>query len=213
MKFVTHNISTKTKPKTLSEIFKAAQTQAALSKTASSKEKEVKVAGAVAPKTSKSVEVEIKIAEEKEHKGKGGASDEAASSGQLDVEPLHQEGESTNQEKVHTDKKESSEVLVSTKAAESPAGKAKKEEGEAESSGQLKVEPLHQKGESTQQKPGDLDTMKTDKEKKEAKGKPKVQKAAFKKIAELTPEEKEFLRGVWRNFWPEKYIDAILTPQ
>jgi hypothetical protein len=200
MKFVTHTISTKTKPKTLSEVFKAAQTRAALNKTASAKQ-DTKVASKV-----EEPEVVVKVAEE--DKKKGGASDEAESSGQLKVEPLHQEGESTNQEKVHTNKKESAEVAA-TKAAESPAGKAVKEKDEGESSGQLKVEPLHQEGESTGDKPGDLDTQKSDK--KKAKVQQKVnKKAGFTRISELTAEEKDFLRGVWSNFWTKKFIDAIL---
>jgi len=60
--------------------------------------------------------------------------DEADSSGQLDVEPLHQEGESTTMPKNGPSAKK--EAVAS-------------EADEADSSGQLDVEPLHQEGEST----------------------------------------------------------------
>jgi hypothetical protein len=45
--------------------------------------------------------------------------------------------------------------------------------------------------------------------KSEAKSEKKT-KVAFKKIAELTPKQKEFLRKVWSMYWPKQFIDALL---
>lgn len=228
MKFVTNTISTKSKVPTLSEMFKAAKTQAALSKTASAQApvreagkgdfggKKAPPFGKGGKPGAKEEETEIEVADEKkkpfkkaeseekaeksEKSEKGGASDEAESSGQLDVEPLHQKGEST-QEKPGD--------LETMKTKEAGKGDKKSDKDEAESSGQLDPEPLHQKGESTQEKPGDLETMK----KKESAAAGKKKTAGYKKVAELTTEEKEFLRANWSNFWPKKFIDAILSPQ
>ena len=86
----------------------------------------------VAVKTAAVAVPQVKVAEQ----------DEADSSGQLDVEPLHQEGESTTMPKNGPSaKKESAEG-----AGASPTGA---DADEADSSGQLDVEPLHQDGEST----------------------------------------------------------------
>lgn len=239
-KFITNSISTRSKVPTLSDIVKAAQTKAAMEKSAQEAVQGVvktasaapvkpapKVAGEAgkgnaanltAPKfgpggkkvtkdTDKEVvdekteaaakaakakkagtDVRVKVAEDKE---------EGESSGQLDVEPLHQDGESTG--------KKPGSLDTQKKAAEGEGEGKLSDKDEADSSGQLDVEPLHQKGESTQEKPGDLDTMK----KSEAKSGKKT-KVAFKKIAELTPKQKEFLRKVWSMYWPKQFIDALL---
>jgi hypothetical protein len=120
--------------------------------------------------------------------------DEAKSSGQTDAKR-----NPGNDPKVEGGKKG---------GGSSKAGKGEGKSDEAESSGQLEVEPLHQEGESTQQKPGKLDTMKENAEKVEAKS-----KASWKKTAELTPKEKTFLRGVWSMYWPKEFIDSILDAQ
>lgn len=75
-------------------------------------------------------------------KKEAGKADEADSSGQLDVEPLHQKGESTTMPKNGPSAKKES---TDGKGA-SPTGA---DADEADSSGQLDVEPLHQDGEST----------------------------------------------------------------
>jgi hypothetical protein len=226
MKFVTNTISTKTKVPTLAEMYKAAQTQAALSKSASAKPKVVKTASkAVA---AEEVEIELKVA------GRGNVSN----FGDKKAKPFGKKDEAVEvevEDKEEKEEKKEAKATLVLKVAE---------EEEAESSGQLEVEPLHQEGESTGKKPGGLDTQKNEKAKGgEGKGKkegcdeaessgqpeaeaklvnhPKVdkdagakggKKLAFKKIAELTAEEKEFLRGVWSNFWPKAFIDAILKP-
>ena len=89
------------------------------------------------------------------------------------------------------------------KSEESSGGGSggKKKSDEAESSGQLDVEPLNQKGESTGEKPGSLDTQ---------KGKQAANKGKFVAIAALSNKQKEFLRRVWSTYWPKEFIDAIL---
>ena len=73
---------------------------------------------------------------------------------------------------------------------------------EAESSGQLKNEPLCQKGES--EKPSAV----TDKNKKtEAKT------VSFVKIAKLNDKTKAMLKTYWSNLYPAEYVDAMLTDQ
>lgn len=179
MKLVTNTIYTKKVP-TLSEMFKAARTQAALEKTASKEEPVVKTASA-------EVQPQVKVAEEKQETKK--EKDEGESSGQLKVEPLHQEGESTGQKpgKLDTQK-------TDTTASKGEGKKGDKEE--AESSGQL--EP--------KKNPNNEPEM----PKKDAGAKQQVKTATFTRVAKLTPQEKTFLRDVWSNFWPKAYIDAIL---
>jgi hypothetical protein len=221
-KFITNSISTSSKVPTLSDIVKAAQTKAAMEKAAKSANSDVVKTASTAPvkeagekgksnpknltapkfgpggKATKEEGTEVdakakkagapanvKVAEEKE---------EGESSKQLDVEPLHQKSDKGE----NADKKKA------------PSSGKTKSDGEGESSGQLDVEPLHQKGESTQEKPADLDTMKTE-SKKEAKSGNKTKVANFKKIAELTPKQKEFLRKVWSMYWPKSFIDSILA--
>lgn len=231
MKFVTNTISTKSKVPTLAEMYKAAQTKAAMSKSASAVKPpvtktaskveaveeieipiEVKTAkgnvsnfgdkkappfGKKDDKKGKKVEVEIEVEDKKASspkavkKAEKGESDEAESSGQLDVEPLHQKGESTGEKPCNLDTQK-------TDKAPSGGGKSKGEGDEAESSGQPEAEAKL------------VNEPKVD---KDAGAKDRVKKIALKKIAELTAEEKDFLRGVWGNFWPKAFIDAILKPQ
>lgn len=90
-------------------------------------------------KTASSAKEVVKTAEKKEKK------DEGKSSGQLDVEPLHQEGESTTMPKAGPSAKKED-----ASSGKKEASEKKEKKDEAETSGQLKVEPLHQKGESTE---------------------------------------------------------------
>jgi len=69
----------------------------------------------------------------------------------------------------------------------------------AESSGQLDVEPLHQKGES--EKPGDLS-----KKEKEASDDHK-----FVKIAKLNAKTRTFLRDYYSTYYPPEFVEALLA--
>jgi hypothetical protein len=160
MKFVHTFISTKSKVPSLSDIVKAAQTKAAMqsapatTKTASAapvKEAGEKGKGNIknltAPKFGKpdkekeeeiEVEVEAEVATKKTKKA-ASEKEEGESSGQPEAEA----------KLVNEPKKPEG-------AKSTGGGKKKSDSDEGESSGQLDVEPLHQKGESTQEKPGSL---------------------------------------------------------
>ena len=74
---------------------------------------------------------------------------------------------------------------------------------EAASSGQLDVEPLHQKGES--QKPS---AVTVENKKTEAAKAP-----TFVKVAKLDSKTKSMLKAYWDNLYPAEYVDAMLTDQ
>jgi hypothetical protein len=115
-----------------------------------------------------------------------------------------EEGESSGQLEPKKNPNNEPEKPEGSKAT---GGKGKGgESDEGESSGQLDVEPLHQEGESTGTKPGDLDTQKS--EKKEATQK---KEARFVRVGELTDKQKEFLRKTWSLYWPKSFIDALLA--
>jgi len=108
---------------------------------------------------------------------------EEKSSGQQEVEPLHQEGESTS--KVGKKKEGKKSSSKTTKC-------------EQKSSGQLDVEPLHQEGESTP-KVG---------KKKEASI---STNGKFVKISNLNKEQEDYLRKYYSMYYPTEFVDALLT--
>jgi hypothetical protein len=127
--------------------------------------------------------------------------EEEKSSGQLDIEPLHQEGESTPKvEKKKDGKGEAKKASVKKETIEKVA-----EECETESSGQLEVEPLHQEGEST---------PKVEK-KKDGKGENKKASIStggkFVKISNLNSEQESYLRKYYSMYYPTEFVDALLT--
>ena len=167
----------------------------------------------------------VKVAEEK---------DEADSSGQLDVEPLHQEGESTTMPKNGPSAK---------KDSGSKEKVAEKEKDEADSSGQPeaegklvndpKVPTKEEKGGSAEEevkkagikgncskcgKPNflckgkcsgeesDDDDKKEDKEDKEAS-----KTVKFVKIANLDDKNKSFLKEYWRQLFGDDYANALIA--
>jgi hypothetical protein len=165
---------------------------------------------------------------------KTASKEDEVSSGQLDVEPLHQKGDSEC-------------------APKSKGGKSK-EDDEAEGSGQLEVEPLHQKGESEkaaesnkETKQAGSDCMDGDEDDKEDKDEDKkdddkeekdedkdddgltegqkklpeaLQKAIKDKkastngklivLAKLTPDQRKMLATYWGNLYDKEYVDALL---
>lgn len=137
-----------------------------------------------APKMQKTAS--IKVAEEV----KVAENEEAESSGQLDVEPLHQKGESTP--KVGKDKEKES----------SASGKMKKEDKEGEDSKQPEWEGKKENNndpESGKHRAGDGDQKKASKSTK------------FVKIANLDDKTKSFLRKYWESLYPKEYVDAMIA--
>ncbi len=114
--------------------------------------------------------------------------DEAETSGQLKVEPLHQDGESNK----------GSDITGKNKKVEASGSNS---DDKAETSGQLKVEPLHQTGEST----GKETKKEEKKEDKEANSTTHVVK-----LAKLDSKTREFLKSYWGNLYPPDYVEAML---
>ncbi len=189
MKMISNRISTKTNTMSLSEWAKTARTQAALTKTASTKapakvaEKDKKCEkcgcfpckeGCVGCTASAKTEAKVSAkTETKVVKAEGGKSDEAESSGQLEPKA-----------------NPNNDPKVDGKANPTAKGGTKKNDEQGPDSGQPKAEAKlvnHPKVE-------------------EAKSKGK-----YVKVANLTGKQKEFLRKVWSNYWPSEFIDALLT--
>ena len=178
-------------------------------------------------------EVEIKIAAEEK--------DEADSSGQLDVEPLHQKGESTP--KIGKPKES---------GGSAPPAKAAAEKDEADSSKQPEWEGKKEHNndpEAGKHREGDGDQKKSEAAEEEIKEASKCSccdkkcksckdcksckscKAArgclasdksetktaatemprFVKVANLNDKSKTWLRKYWRNLYPEAYVEAMLA--
>ena len=252
MHLMTNTIYTKSKVPTLSEVFKAARTQAALAdKTASTSgtvktaaniaqvQQEVREAGhpgkgnpknLTAPKYLPGGKKENKDNEKEKNDGDAGELEkDSCTCGKAGCKKCNaakiaslqrraaeeEEGETSGQPqaeaKLHNDPNKDPKINEGKKGG----SKGTPESEEGESSGQIDVEPLHQKGESNGEKPGSLDTMKGKGEGKEAKTVANALKktARFKRFAELTPKQKEFLRGVYSIYWPKAFIDALLEPQ
>ena len=128
--------------------------------------------------------------------------EEAESSGQLDVEPLHQKGESTNQPKG------------------SDAGEKEKpvSSGQPEAEGKLTNDPKVEKEAKTiDKKEDEIEIEKKDKDKKEeVKAENKETKTAVKekkyvKLANLDEKSKSFLREYWLKQYPVEFVDAMLA--
>ena len=100
---------------------------------------------------------------------------------------------------------------------------AKKDGGsdEAESSGQLKVEPLHQKGESVKpsavndgNKKVEVGGTKEKVEKKEDKKEDKeaaVKSGKFIRLAKLDGTTRAWLKEYWSNLYPPEYVEFMLA--
>jgi len=124
--------------------------------------------------------------------------DKEESSDQLDVEPLHQEGESEEASKVNDKNKEAKNKNETKKAKAKKQNKKAKKENKEESSDQLDVEPLHQEGESE--------------EGSKVNGKKKESNSYFKtvKVAKLNNKTRELLRDYWKTVFPEDYVEYML---
>lgn len=206
-KFMSNKIDTRTSVPSLLEVVKLANTKKALASSGAN----IKTASSV--KTAEMPDFIKKKIEESKAKKDGKEEDEdgdSEKSEKKDKKPFEEKGAKSSAANKVAEKEEGEESgQLAPKA--NPTNEPKKPEGakgtngksstkgEGESSGQLDVEPLHQEGESTGQKPAGLDTQKCE-------GKPR-----FVKIAELTGKQKEFLRKTWSLYWPKSFIDALLA--
>jgi len=179
---------------------------------------------------------QVKVASTKETV-KVAEADEADSSGQLDVEPLHQTGESTTMPKNGPSAKSEGD----TPAASSPSG-SEKEEGE--DSGQPKAEAKlvntpekPKESEATEEevkeagikgncekcgKPnflckgkcsGDGEEKEDDEKEKEDDGEDKEASSQkrFIRLANLDGKSKNWLSTYWKKIYPADYVDAMLA--
>lgn len=156
--------------------------------------------------------------------------EEAKSSGQLDVEPLHQTGESTNQDSVAGGKgdekgkskgksncscdeegKDSGQPKAEAKLTNDPKVEASTETETKEAGMKGNCEKCKKpnfickgkcSGEATDEKKEDKVEDKKD-DKKEAK-------VVFKKIANLTSKEKTKLKEYWKTLYPSEFVEAML---
>lgn len=129
--------------------------------------------------------------------------EEADSSGQLEVEPLHQEGESEEPSEVTDENKK-------TKAGKKEAGK--KEKGDHDYDSDESEENKDEKGGS------DVDNEELEdagekggEESDEKDCRVASSKPRFQKVAKLNEESKALLRAEWESVFPKDYVDAMLA--
>lgn len=192
-RFATNRISTASKPKTLSDIIKAAQTKAAMEKGASASEPTVKTASstAVVEKTAKKEEKPCPAGDMKmcpKCKGKGKECKCSAQAAAKVAGKEQSEGETSGQPQAEA--KLVNDPHDDPKLKETGKGKGTAKSEEAEGSGQL--EP-----------------------KANPQNKPEVKKDAssgkWVKLANLSAAQKAKVRKIWSKFWPPQFIDAALA--
>jgi hypothetical protein len=145
--------------------------------------------------------------------------EEYPSSGQLDVEPLHQKGESTNQPggsgksskgddeaessgqpeaeaKLVNDPKKVEEAEASTEVKEAEAKEEEVEEAAAEKTCECEGECTCDKGDEKCEEEKDCATASSQQ---------------FVKVANLDEKTKGFLRDFWGKIYPADFVDAMLA--
>lgn len=148
--------------------------------------------------------------------------EEAEGSGQLEVEPLHQEGESTEMPK----KGPSAKKEPSAKKASSTCGECNCEPCECESkkeasadeegkdSGHPKAEEkCHNNPEETKEASEEFveEAKETKEEDKDEETKEASCEKRFVKMANLDEKNKNFLREYWRKLYGDDYVNALLA--
>lgn len=108
------------------------------------------------------------------------------------------------------DKKEDKDDDKEEKEASTKvAGKNEDEKGK--SSGQLKVEPLHQKGESVKPSAVNDKNKKTEVCKGKKSKKTEASAEQFVKVAKLNSKTRAYLKDYWSRLYPADYADAMLA--
>lgn len=149
--------------------------------------------------------------------------DEADSSGQLDVEPLHQEGESTTMPKAGPSAKkddgEKSAATTDPDAKGKDSGQPKAEwSGKGNGPGEGKGDGNGDGSGECVNKDDDKEVKVDDKEEKEAKveeddieEKKAAAKTIFLKFANLDSKNRSFLVEYWRQEFGDDYVDAMVS--
>jgi len=168
------------------------------------------------------VEVEAKTETEKKEveasdKGNVVKDEEGASSGQLEVEPLHQEGESTPTPHKDGDKKEASADKGDKCKDECPST------GQPEWEGKNTNDPdagKHREGDGDQKaaaaksstKKAECEAEESEDEKQEDEKECSAKsETKFIRIANLNDKSKKWLAEYWKNLYPAEYVDAMLS--
>lgn len=208
MKFYSNSISTGESisfedfaAKVLGQSEEKTASEKSVVKTASTKVAETEeVAEEKAPEVEETEEVEASEESDKEvTEASKKEKEEADGSGQLEVEPLHQEGESTP---VVGKKKEEASATSETKVAGDCCDKDNENNDDADSSGQAEWEGKQENvndPEAGKHRDGEGDQ-------KEASTGTK-----FEKVANLDEKSKAWLSEYWRNIYPEAYVEAMLA--
>jgi len=126
-------------------------------------------------------------AEESVKKAGKNEDEKGESSGQLDVEPLHQTGESVDA---------GNKDLTDDKVKKTEIGKSKKAAG-IDNFGDKKAKPF-----------GAKEEKEDDKEEKEAVA---STNGRFIRVAKLNDKTKSWLKKYWQNLYPAEYVDAMIA--
>lgn len=177
-------------------------------------------------------ENQVKTASSKEEVKVAAEQEEADSSGQLDVEPLHQEGESTTMPKAGPSaKKDDGEKAAAADTDPEKEGKDSgqpKAEGSEKFTNDPKVPSKEEKGGGTKEEvkeagnlpealeehkfkkkdEGDEEEEKEDKDKEEKEAEKKPQ---FVKWANLDSKNKAFLTKYWKQLFGDDYVNALVA--
>lgn len=129
--------------------------------------------------------------------------DDADADADTDEEVEEVEASAKKTVKTAEETEEEEEAEVEEKKSKPTAAKAKGSAGEADSSGQLKGEPNHQKGESVKPSAVTCENKKT-----EAKTSP-----VYVKVAKLDAKTRTMLKSYWSNLYPAEFVEAMLTDQ
>ena len=129
--------------------------------------------------------------------------DDADADADTDEEVEEVEASAKKTVKTAEETEDEEEAEVEEKKSKPTAAKAKGSAGEADSSGQLKGEPNHQKGESVKPSAVTCENKKT-----EAKTSP-----AYVKVAKLDAKTRTMLKSYWSNLYPAEFVEAMLTDQ
>ncbi|NJL70394.1 MAG: hypothetical protein HC888_01690 [Candidatus Competibacteraceae bacterium] len=188
-------------------------------------------------KTASTQSPKVKVAEVDEPErpaAKGKDAEEGKSSGQLDVEPLHQDGESTPKvksgkeaEAVTQNKEAGLENIPEEKRAKPFGSKDEDKDGDKEDKKDDK-KPTDKEASSSVDKDNenkdDAEDSKQPKWEGEKKNnndpdagkhrdgdQKKASSTGYIKLANLDAKNEKKLRNYWSNIWPKEFVDAMLS--
>lgn len=196
VKFVTNSIPLGKKVSFQDLINKVANANTGMTKEASSKKKTEKDEAETSGQPQ---------AEAKNTNGKNMKPDKEASGFWCDKCKCKKTDGCTCEDKKEDKDDDKEEKEASTKVA------GKNEDEKGKSSGQLKVEPLHQKGESVKPSAVNDKNKKTEVCKGKKSKKTEASAEQFVKVAKLNSKTRAYLKDYWSRMYPADYADAMLA--